>query len=177
MGEQIAIESYLRGMVKQFDDTKCKMKGCDQGFHNYMYYSGGLKNVQGVRDVIVFGQGKGIINNLGVLRSKPLKEWGLLDEDMKVLNWDKSISPVAHQFDRDGDLNNHLKEIRSGFEKEFKSGTLTKSFPSEKKHSSNLSENNVVYPSPARDGAKRAKHFLFTNNKDETTGINGGGGE
>ena len=137
MGEQIAIESYLRGMVKQFDDTKCKMKGCDQGFHNYMYYSGGLKNVQGVRDVIVFGQGKGIINNLGVLRSKPLKEWGLLDEGMKVLNWDKSISPVAHQFDRDGDLNNHLKGIRSGFEKEFKSGTLTKSLPSEKKHSSN----------------------------------------
>jgi hypothetical protein len=115
MGEQIAIESYLRGMVKQFDDTKCKMKGCDQGFHNYMYYSGGLKNVQGVRDVIVFGQGKGIINNLGVLRSKPLKQWGLLDEGMKVLNWDKSISPVAHQFDRDGDLNNHLKGIRKNF--------------------------------------------------------------
>ena len=58
MGEQVAIESYLRGMVKQFDDTKCKLKGCDQGFHNYMYYSGGLKNVEGVREVEVFGQGK-----------------------------------------------------------------------------------------------------------------------
>jgi hypothetical protein len=31
------------------------------------------------------------------------------------LNWDKSISPVAHQFDRDGDLNNHLKGIRKNF--------------------------------------------------------------
>ena len=115
MGEQVAIESYLRGMVKQFDDTKCKLKGCDQGFHNYMYYSGGLNNVQGIRGVEVFGQGKGIINNLGVLRSKPLKEWGLLDDEMKVLNWDKSVSPVAHQFDRDDELNTHLKELRKDF--------------------------------------------------------------
>ena len=112
MGEQVAIESYLRGMVKQFDDTKCKMKGCDQGFHNYLYYSGGLKNAQGVRDVVVYGQGKGIINNLGLLRSKPLREWGLLNEEMKVLNWDKSVSPVAHQFDRDDGLNQHMKKTR-----------------------------------------------------------------
>lgn len=120
MGEQVAIESYLRGMVKQFDDTRCKLKGCDQGFHNYMYYSGGLKNVQGIRDVVVFEQGKGIINNLALLRSKPLREWGLLDVDtMKVLNWDKSVSPVAHQFDRDDELNSHLKGIRKTFLNKF----------------------------------------------------------
>eukprot|EP00557_Chaetoceros_sp_GSL56_P003295 CAMPEP_0176499958 /NCGR_PEP_ID=MMETSP0200_2-20121128/13240_1 /TAXON_ID=947934 /ORGANISM="Chaetoceros sp., Strain GSL56" /LENGTH=669 /DNA_ID=CAMNT_0017898483 /DNA_START=31 /DNA_END=2037 /DNA_ORIENTATION=- len=101
MGEKVAIESYLRGMVAQFEKTKCKAKGCDQGFHNYLYYSGGLQNVKGIREVKVFEQGTGTINNLGVLRSKPLSERGLLDENMNVLNWDKSISPVAHQWDRD----------------------------------------------------------------------------
>lgn len=112
MGEQVAVESYLRGMVDQFTNTRCTSKGCDQGFHNYLYYSGGLDNVQGIREVVVFEQGKGIINNLGVLRTKPLKERGMLDESMKVLNWDKSISAVAHQWDRDGDLNDHLKVVR-----------------------------------------------------------------
>ena len=119
MGEQVAIESYLRGMVAQFDKTKCKLKGCDQGFHNYIYYSGGLSNVQGIRDVVVYEQGKGIINNLGVLRDKPLQDWGLLDSTMKVLNWDKSESAVAHQFDRDDELNKHLKEVRKQYLKSF----------------------------------------------------------
>jgi hypothetical protein len=117
MGEKVAIESYLRGMVAQFEKTKCKSKGCDQGFHNYLYYSGGLQNVQGIREVKVFEQGKGIINNLGVLRSKPLKERGLLDDEMRVLNWDKSISAVAHQWDRDDELNKHVKGKRLQFMK------------------------------------------------------------
>ena len=120
MGEKVAIESYLRAVVQQFDDTKCKLKGCDQGFHNFLYYSGGLNNVEGIRKLQVFPQGEGIINNLGVLRTKSLKEWGLLDDNMNVLNWDESISPVAHQFDRDTDLNNHLKAIRKEWGKEFK---------------------------------------------------------
>ena len=157
MGEQIAIESYLRGMVSQFDTTKCKMKGCDQGFHNYMYYSGGLKNVQGVRDVVVFGQGKGIINNLGVLRSKPLREWGLLDADtMKVLNWDKSVSPVAHQWDRDSELNDHLKEVRQTYESAFKAGTLSESSVINAVGVQGLPVpsivNGIVFPSPAKEG-------------------------
>jgi hypothetical protein len=59
MGEQVAIESYLRGMVAQFTKTRCISKGCDQGFHNYLYYSGGLSNVQGIRDVVVSKTRKG----------------------------------------------------------------------------------------------------------------------
>ena len=39
MGENIAIESYLRAMLLQYDETKCNLKGCDQGFHNYLYHS------------------------------------------------------------------------------------------------------------------------------------------
>jgi hypothetical protein len=120
MGEQVAIESYLRAMVEQFDKTKCKQKGCDQGFHNYLYYSDSLKSVHGIRDVVFFDQGKGIINNLGVLRKKPLKEWGLLDEEFNVLNWDKSLSPVAHQFDRDDELNQFVKGLRRKYEAKYK---------------------------------------------------------
>lgn len=115
MGEQVAIEAYLRAMVAQYDSTQCKLKGCDQGFHNYLYYSHSLDGVEGIEQVVTFEQGRGIINNLGVLRSKPLKEWGLLNDEMKVLNWDKSISAVAHQFDRDGELNKHLKGARQKF--------------------------------------------------------------
>mmetsp|Transcript_4296 Transcript_4296/g.5577 ORF Transcript_4296/g.5577 Transcript_4296/m.5577 type:complete len:638 (+) Transcript_4296:182-2095(+) len=112
MGQKVAMEPYLRAMIAQFDKTKCKAKGCDQGFHNYLYYSGALSNVKGIKDVVEFEQGKGLINNLGVLRTKPLREWGLLNDENLVLNWDGSVSAVAHQFDRDDELNKHLKGIR-----------------------------------------------------------------
>ena len=119
MGQQVALEPYLRAMIAQFDETKCKLKGCDQGFHNYLYYSKALSNVKGIREVIEFEQGTGIINNLGVLRVKPLREWGLLDENNTVLNWDKSVSAVAHQYDRDQELNNHYKAIRKDYTDKF----------------------------------------------------------
>ena len=129
MGQQVALEPYLRAMVAQFDETKCKLKGCDQGFHNYLYYSNSLSNIEGVKEVEVFEQGKGIINNLGVLRSKPLREWGLLNDENVVLNWDGSVSAVAHQFDRDDELNVHLKEVRKEYEDQWeasKSGSTLK---------------------------------------------------
>ena len=119
MGQQVALEPYLRAMIAQFDETKCKLKGCDQGFHNYLYYSKALSNVKGIREVIEFEQGTGIINNLGVLRVKPLREWGLLDENNTVLNWDKSVSAVAHQYDRDEELNKHYKAIRKDYTDKF----------------------------------------------------------
>lgn len=105
MGEQVAVEAYLRAMVVQFDETHCKQKGCDQGFHNYLHYSHGLEGVKGIRSVKLWEQGRGIINNLGLLRDKPLRERGVLKEGTnEVLNWDGSISPVAHQYDRDKEL-------------------------------------------------------------------------
>ena len=105
MGEQVAIKAYLRAMVAQFDETHCKVKGCDQGFHNYLHYSHSLERVKGIRSIELHEQGKGIINNLGLLRDKPLRERGVLKEGSnEVLNWDGKISPVAHQFDRDDEL-------------------------------------------------------------------------
>lgn len=104
-GEQIAIETYLRAMVQQFDLTKCKKKGCDQGFHNYLHYYNKLVDTSGIDRVVVYDQGKGAVNNLGAMKEKPLKEWGVLDIDRNlILNWDKSVSPVVHQVDRDNDL-------------------------------------------------------------------------
>ena len=115
MGQKVAMEPYLQAMIAQFDETKCKIIGCDQGFHNYLYYSNSLSNLIGVKEVKVFEQGTGIINNLGVLRTKPLREWGLLNDENTVLNWDKSVSAVVHQFDRDNELKKHLKRVGRKF--------------------------------------------------------------
>lgn len=96
-GEQVAIESYLGDMVAQFDNMKCKIKGCDKGFHNYLWYSGELSKAHGVREVLVSEQGTGIINNLPVLRTKSLREWGILKNSIGRFSRDKSVSAVAHQ--------------------------------------------------------------------------------
>ena len=123
MGQKVAMEPYLRAMISQFDETKCKLKGCDQGFHNYLYYSNSLFSLKGIREVVEFEQGKGIINNLGVLRTKPLREWGILNDENTVLNWDKSVSAVAHQFDRDDELNKHLKGVRREYANKHRAST------------------------------------------------------
>ena len=132
MGNQDAIETYLRAMVAQFDATSCKMKGCDQGFHNYLYYSGQLGKVDdettsvgAISKLVVYEQGKGVINNLGALRTKPLKEWGMYDAEKElVLNWDGSTSPVAHQYDRDKEVNVMVKIKKKLFEQQWRLGKL-----------------------------------------------------
>jgi hypothetical protein len=122
IGNQDAIETYLRAMVAEYDATLCKQKGCDQGFHNYLYYSGKLGTVnnesknEGISKIIVHEQGKSIINNLGALRTKPLKEWGLYDtEKQLILNWDGTTSAVAHQYDRDKEANMMVKGKKRAF--------------------------------------------------------------
>lgn len=117
MGEQNAIEMYLRAMVGESDASKTVIFGADQGFHNYLYYSSKLKNTKMIRRILVQDQGLGIINNLGALRDKDLSQWGngrILqnrpisakgdnDDDTKknvILNWDGTISPIVHQYDR-----------------------------------------------------------------------------
>ncbi|KAL7539896.1 hypothetical protein ACHAXR_009692 [Thalassiosira sp. AJA248-18] len=126
IGNQDAIETYLRAMVAEYDATLCKSKGCDQGFHNYLYYSGKLGakdnegNTEGISKVLVHEQGKGIINNLGALRDKPLKEWGLYNaEKQLVLNWDGTTSAVAHQYDRDKEVNVMVKGKKREFNQQW----------------------------------------------------------
>lgn len=57
MGEQIAMESYVRAMVAEADETGTVLMGADQGFHNFMYYSGKLRNSMRIHDIVVFDQG------------------------------------------------------------------------------------------------------------------------
>jgi len=127
IGNQDAIETYLRAMVAEYDATLCKSKGCDQGFHNYLYYSGKLgtkgnaSGVEGISNVIVHEQGKGIINNVAALRDKSLSELGLYDAKRElVLNWDGTTSAVAHQYDRDKEANIMVKGKKRQFSKKWK---------------------------------------------------------
>eukprot|EP00566_Odontella_aurita_P010917 CAMPEP_0113538764 /NCGR_PEP_ID=MMETSP0015_2-20120614/7547_1 /TAXON_ID=2838 /ORGANISM="Odontella" /LENGTH=407 /DNA_ID=CAMNT_0000438375 /DNA_START=225 /DNA_END=1448 /DNA_ORIENTATION=+ /assembly_acc=CAM_ASM_000160 len=121
IGDQVAMETYLRGMVKQWDDTRCKMKGCDQGYHNYLYYSGLLENAGGIGDIFVHKHGEGVFNNLGALRNSPFRTQGLLQNGTDlVLNWDGSVAPVAHQFDRDKELGEIMRNRASQIVSELK---------------------------------------------------------
>jgi hypothetical protein len=110
MGEQVAVETYLRAMVNEHDECDVKMTGSDQGFHNYLYYSSKLTNSDTIRRITVWEQGKGIINNLGALRTQTLEEWGIYDPVQHgVYQWDgASLSPVVHQWDRDKALHGYL---------------------------------------------------------------------
>merc|ERR1712232_240626 len=45
MGEKIAIDQYLRAMVAEADETGTVIMGSDQGFHNRLFYSNKLANV------------------------------------------------------------------------------------------------------------------------------------
>lgn len=61
---------------------------------------------------MVWEQGKGIINNLGALRTKAFEDWGFYNPaTSEVYNWDGNLSPVVHQFDRD----KHLVSVDNAF--------------------------------------------------------------
>lgn len=118
IGEKVALESYLRAMISEFEETKCKMKGCDQGFHNYLYRMRKLYGAAGISKVVFNEQGEGNVNNLSAMRDKPLTEWGVFDKDRGVvLNWDRKLSPVVHQFDRDDELKQFVNKKRNAFVK------------------------------------------------------------
>jgi hypothetical protein len=111
MGEAVAVKTYLRAMVNEHDEGNTRMTGSDQGFHNYLYYSHKLAQAETIRKIVVWEQGRGIINNLGALRTKPLNEWGILNPTTRqVYNWDGTLSPVVHQYDRDKDLHRFMMQ-------------------------------------------------------------------
>lgn len=66
--------------------------------------------IPGIEKVIAVPQGKGVINNLGIMRSSLLSELGLYNKDTQlVLNVDGTISPVVHQYDRDAELSDLMR--------------------------------------------------------------------
>ena len=118
MGEQVALEAYLRAMVAEGDETGTSRMGSDQGFHNRLYYSGKLENCDKIGAIVVYEQGRGIVNNLGAMRTKELNEWGTggtlkverssIDSRMTIHNWDGTPSPVVHQYDRHKKLSQYV---------------------------------------------------------------------
>jgi hypothetical protein len=95
-----------------------------------LYYSGQLGDesgevkARGISKVTVHEQGHGIINNLAALREKPLSDWGLYDAGREVvLNWDGSVSAVAHQYDRDQEVNAMVKKKKRLFEQQWKAAS------------------------------------------------------
>lgn len=58
MGEQVAVEVYLRAMVTEADETGTVLMGSDQGFHNRLYYSNKLGNAYQIHAIVVFDQGR-----------------------------------------------------------------------------------------------------------------------
>jgi hypothetical protein len=113
MGEAVAIEQYLRAEINEKDETEIRTSWIRSGFHNYLYYTHKLANVDAIRSLTVWIQGRGIINNLGALRKKPLVEWRNYNTTTHdVINWDGTLSPVVHQWDRDKDLHHYLFRIK-----------------------------------------------------------------
>ena len=85
---------------------KCMHAAMDQGFHNWVYYSGQLAKMI---DVKVFQQGEGPVNSIGAfaghraLIKRTLSEWTILRGEAgekTVHNWNGDRSPVVHQSDR-----------------------------------------------------------------------------
>ena len=119
MGSQAAIEHYSSAMVAQFDKTKCKAVGCDQGMHNYLYYEGGLESWLQSKgcSTHVHEQGSGAVNNLAALRQTSLRDQGILkvqdgsgSDDIFVANNDGKASPILHQYDRDDELKKTIQK-------------------------------------------------------------------
>lgn len=151
MGEVVALETYIRAMVAESDSTGTVLAGADQGFHNFLHYSHKFKQTATIHSIVIFDQGQGIVNNMGALRTKPLEEWGnrkilrtvVNPEETNprkatsytVLNWDGSVSPVVHQFDRHRQLSDYFFKIKGGeFMDQWQQRRLTMSSPLRKKN-------------------------------------------
>ena len=85
---------------------RCINNEMDQGFHNYIIYSGILDRYL---DTKIFPQGEGPVNTLGgfigsrVLINKSLVEWGVVrgtSGNYTVHNWNGDLSPIVHQYNR-----------------------------------------------------------------------------
>jgi len=88
------------------DYKKCISAGMDQGFHNWLLYSGILQRYM---EVHIYQQGEGPVNTVGSffgdrkLIKQPLEQWGILKglpPHKYIINWNGDRSPVVHQYDR-----------------------------------------------------------------------------
>lgn len=95
---------YGKGTTKSND--ACVTGGMDQGFHNWLLYTGELEKYM---DLKIFQQGEGPVNTIGsffgqrIILKIPLTEWGVMKGakgSQMIYNWNGDVSPVVHQSDR-----------------------------------------------------------------------------
>lgn len=111
VGGPAAMQTYTAAMISQWDLTHCNLQGCDQGFHNYLLYSQQLSaGKDSVDRILVGAQGESAVNTVGILHyyggryDGVYRKRGILhNATNKFLNNDGSVSPVVHQYDRDGE--------------------------------------------------------------------------
>ncbi|KAJ1460312.1 hypothetical protein M885DRAFT_510149 [Pelagophyceae sp. CCMP2097] len=112
MGTVDALLAYSSRMVAEFDKMQCHATPArtesDQGYHNYLYDTGALAALKGVR-VVHHEQGEGLVNTIGAMNGyrvpKSMKgpldtHWKIRDAEGYMLEYDGSRSAVVHQWDR-----------------------------------------------------------------------------
>lgn len=93
---------------KKYEGTnpQCTSVGMDQGFHNWLIYSGILNNYMNVK---IYQQGEGSVNTVGGFFGKnkalqfSLEEWKIMRGNAPfkgIYNWNGDLSPAIHQIDR-----------------------------------------------------------------------------
>eukprot|EP01036_Dinobryon_divergens_P033411 gene33411-43189_t len=120
IGTRNAIAAYAYFITLQLDPSmrsvgnssaltankNCLVHGVDQGFHNWLLYSGQLSQMMNVK---IYQQGEGPVNTVGgffgerkILKAL-LQDWKVVKGDAPykyVYNWNGEISPTVHQMDR-----------------------------------------------------------------------------
>ncbi len=100
------VRSSFLSTMNYTDNTECLTPGMDQGFHNWILYSGQLDKFMNVK---VYQQGEGPVNTVGALIGHhslfnfTYEDWGVLkgqSPNKYFYNWNGEISPVVHQYDR-----------------------------------------------------------------------------
>ena len=128
MGSVPALKRYTERMVQEMDKMKCHATPArtesDQGYHNYLYDTGELAKLPGVR-VTHHEQGHGIVNTIGAMNGfrvpKHMKgpldtHWKIKDKDGYILDYDGQKSAVVHQWDRfHKECVNHIDRLANAY--------------------------------------------------------------
>lgn len=109
LGSYPAIHHYIRTMLASMDKIRCWLKGIesDQGYQNYLFYTGRFNTEHG--NATLFQQGYGMVNTIGAMngyrvpkeKKGPLDTfWKIKDKEGFILNYDGTRSATVHQWDR-----------------------------------------------------------------------------
>ena len=94
------------GLPDEKQQKRCISVGMDQGFHNWLVYSGELDKYMNLK---IYQQGEGPVNTVGSFGGAravikfSLEKWGIVKGESPnkyFYNWNGDKSPVVHQLDR-----------------------------------------------------------------------------